>query len=175
MKQINYQYFKSPIGELILGSFDEKLCMCDWRYRKMRNRIDSRIENGLKAKFVESNDKLIEKSKHQLGEYFNYKRKIFSVPILMVGTEFQKSVWDRLIKIPYGTTLSYRQLAESISDYNSVRAVANANGANAISIIIPCHRVIASNGKLAGYAGGLNAKQKLLNIENDLFNFACNS
>ncbi len=169
MKQINYQYFESPFGELILGSFDKKLCMCDWRYRKMRDRIDNRIENGLVARFVEKNDKVLEKSRHQLNEYFNYKRKIFSIPLLMVGTEFQKNVWNGLIKIPFGETLSYLQLAENVANGNSVRAVASANGANAISIFIPCHRVICGNGKLAGYAGGLDVKDKLLNIENDLF------
>jgi len=138
----------------------------------MRSRIDNRIEKGLKAKFLEKNDEVLEKSMHQLDEYFNYKRKIFGIPLLMVGTEFQKNVWNGLIKIPFGETLSYLQLAENIANGNSVRAVASANGANAISIFIPCHRVIGSNGKLVGYAGGLDTKEKLLNIENDLFSRA---
>ncbi|MFV1976338.1 MAG: methylated-DNA--[protein]-cysteine S-methyltransferase [Candidatus Scalindua sp.] len=170
MKQINCQYFQSPFGEIVLGSFDNKLCICDWRFRKMRDRIDNRIENGLKTKFVEHNSEILEETIQQLDEYFSYKRKIFDIPLLMVGTDFQKSVWNGLLKIPFGKTSSYLELAENIANSNSIRAVASANGANAISIIIPCHRVIGSNGKLVGYAGGLKAKEKLLNLENDLFN-----
>ncbi|MCW8932328.1 MAG: methylated-DNA--[protein]-cysteine S-methyltransferase [Gammaproteobacteria bacterium] len=170
MKQIKFQYFKTSYGELILGTFDNKLCLCDWRYRKMRDTIDNRIVNGLNAKFIEKNNNVIEKTRYQLDEYFNHKRKVFSIPLLMVGTEFQKKVWDGLIKIPFGETSSYLELAENIANKNSVRAVASANGANAISILIPCHRIIGSDGSLAGYAGGLKTKEKLLNLENDLFN-----
>lgn len=170
MDQINYQYYKTSFGELILASFNERLCMCDWRYRKMRKRIDNRIEVGLKSSFVEKNDEIIEETKQQLDEYFSYKRKSFNIPILTVGTEFQKMVWDGLTRIPFGQTSSYLELAESIANTNTVRAVASANGANAISIFIPCHRVIGKDGNLTGYAGGLQTKEKLLNLESDLFN-----
>ncbi|GMR16212.1 MAG: methylated-DNA--[protein]-cysteine S-methyltransferase [Gammaproteobacteria bacterium] len=170
MKHIYYQYFKSSFGEIVLGSFDNKLCICDWRFRKMRDRIDNRIKNGLKAKFAKQNSEVLEETIQQLNEYFNYKRKIFDIPLLMVGTDFQKSVWNGLLKIPFGKTSSYLELAENVANSNSVRAVASANGANAISIIIPCHRIVGSNGKLVGYAGGLKVKEKLLSIENDLFN-----
>lgn len=169
MNQINYQYYKTSCGELILGSFNGKLCMCDWRYRKMRNAIDNRIKNGLKAEFIEQNDATLEEAKSQLEEYFNYKRTVFDIPLLMQGTEFQIKVWDGLIKIPFGKTSSYLKLAENVANANSVRAVASANGANAISIFIPCHRIIGRNGKLVGYAGGLKVKEKLLNLECDLF------
>ncbi|HIP27800.1 MAG TPA: methylated-DNA--[protein]-cysteine S-methyltransferase, partial [Sulfurovum sp.] len=90
-------------------------------------------------------------------------------PLLMVGTDFQRSVWDGLIKIPYGTTASYLELSKNIDNEKAVRAVASANGANAISILIPCHRIIGSNGDLVGYAGGLSAKKKLLELESNLF------
>ena len=170
MDQINYQYYKTSFGELILASFNERLCMCDWRYRKMRKRIDNRIEVGLKSSFVEKNDEIIEETKQQLDEYFSYKRKSFNIPILTVGTEFQKMVWDGLTRIPFGQTSSYLELAESIANTNTVRAVASANGANAISIFIPCHRVIGKDGNLTGYAGGLQTKEKLLNLESDLSN-----
>lgn len=144
--------------------------MCDWRYRKMRERIDNRIKNGLKSNYIEKNDDLIEETKLQLEEYFSYKRKSFSIPLLTVGTDFQKRVWEGLIQIPFGETWSYSILAENVATRDSVRAVASANGANAISIIIPCHRVIGNDGNLNGYAGGLKTKEKLLNLENDLFN-----
>jgi len=170
MKNINYQYFKSSFGELILGSYDGKLSICDWRYRKKRSQIDSRIEKGLSAKLYEKNDPLIENAINQLEEYFNHKRKVFSMSLLMVGTEFQKNVWNGLNGIAFGETLSYLQLAEKVASKNAIRAVANANGANAISIFIPCHRIIGSNGQLVGYAGGLDTKKKLLGIENYSFN-----
>ena len=137
MNQINIQYFKTNYGEFILGSYDGKLCMVDFRYRKMRKTVDDRIKKGLSAKFVEQDDEILQKTRVQLDEYFNMQRKKFDVPILMVGTDFQKSVWEVLLKVPYGTTSTYLQLAKDIGNEKAVRAVANANGANAIGIIIP--------------------------------------
>lgn len=169
MKSIHFQYYPSPFGELILGSFEDKLCLCDWRYRKGRRAIDSRLQNGLKALMIEKNSALLTKTKEQLNEYFNGKRQTFDIPVLTVGTDFQKSVWQALIGVPFGNTSTYLKLAETINNKTAIRAVANANGANALSIIIPCHRIIGSNGKMVGYAGGLPAKQKLLSLENDMF------
>lgn len=165
MNQINIQYYKAKVGEFILGSFDSKLCMLDWKYRKMRTTIDDRIRNGLKAEYVEDGDEIIEKTIEQLDEYLRGDRNKFDIPLLMVGTKFQKNVWNALMKIPYGLTSTYLQLAENINSKKAVRAVAGANGANAISVIIPCHRVIGSNGELVGYAGGLPVKKRLLELE----------
>jgi len=165
MNHIHYQYVKSPCGELILASYDEKLCMCDWRYRSMRDRIDRRIKHGLNARFLEKNNQLIEHAIDQLDAYFNAKRKVFDIPLLVVGTAFQENVWRGLSRIPFGETTNYLQLAENIGCKKSVRAVASAIGANALSIMIPCHRVIGSNGQLIGYAGGLDVKKKLLDLE----------
>ncbi len=170
MSYINIQYFNTPYGELILGSHNKQLCLCDWRYRNKRDSINLRLKNGLNAEFIEKDDIVLKEAKKQLNEYFSHKRKIFDIPLLMVGTTFQKKVWNSLLKIPFGKTSSYLQLAENIGDKNAVRAVASANGANAISIIIPCHRIIGSNGKLVGYAGGLKTKADLLGLEFDLFN-----
>ena len=169
MKSIHFQYYPSPFGELILGSFEDKLCLCDWRYRKGRRAIDSRLQNGLKALMIEKNSAVLTKTKEQLNEYFNGKRQTFDIPVLTVGTDFQKSVWQALIDVPFGNTSTYLKLAETINNKTAIRAVANANGANALSIIIPCHRIIGSNGKMVDYAGGLPAKQKLLSLENDMF------
>jgi len=169
MNQINIQYFKTNYGEFILGSYDGKLCMVDFRYRKMRKTVDDRIKKGLSAKFVEQDDEILQKTRVQLDEYFNMQRKKFDVPILMVGTDFQKSVWEVLLKVPYGTTSTYLQLAKDIGNEKAVRAVANANGANAIGIIIPCHRIIGTDGALTGYAGGLPLKKRLLELERNLF------
>jgi len=174
MNQINIQYYKTKVGEFILGSFDSKLCMLDWRYRRMRTTIDNRIRNGLKAEYVENGDELIDKAIEQLDEYLHGDRSRFDIPLLMAGTEFQKSVWNALIKVPYGHTSTYLQLAENVNNKKAVRAVASANGANAISLIIPCHRIIGSNGDLVGYAGGLPVKKRLLELEksgNEQYNF----
>ena len=165
MIQIAIQYLKTPYGELVLGSFDEKLCLCDWRNGKTRQTIDNRLRKGLRAVFAENKSKVLDMTTQQLQEYFEGKRRQFDVPLLMVGTSFQKSVWNELRQVSYGQTLSYLQLAEKVGNKNAVRAVANANGANAISILIPCHRIIGSNGKLVGYAGGLETKKKLLILE----------
>ena len=169
MKQINIKYYKSPVGEILLGSYDGKLCLADWRYRKMRTAIDSRVQKALQAEYMEESSEVIEETIRQLGEYFTHKRKVFDIPLLMLGTDFQKSVWEGLITIPYGKTASYLELAKNIGNEKAVRAVASANGANAISILIPCHRVIGSDGSLTGYAGGLDVKRKLLEIESNLF------
>jgi len=101
----------------------------------------------------------------QLDEYFKGKRREFSVKLLPEGTDFQKKVWNELIKIPFGETLSYKDMASSIGNIKAVRAVGNANGKNKIGIIIPCHRVIGNNGKLVGYGGGLWRKEWLLKHE----------
>jgi methylated-DNA-[protein]-cysteine S-methyltransferase len=169
MGLIKIQYFDSLYGELVLGSYDGKLCLCDWRYRKKRASIDSRIKAGLKAEFTEQDDIVMQDARRQLNEYFNHKRKTFDIPLLTVGSVFQKNVWNCLLKIPFGKTASYSQLAEDAGNRKAVRAVASANGANALSIFIPCHRIIGSNGDLAGYAGGIKVKANLLSLECDLF------
>ena len=113
----------------------------------------------------ENNDETINNAIEQLDEYLRGDRTNFNIPLLMVGTEFQKSVWSALLKVPYGLTSTYLQLAENVNNKKAVRAVASANGANAISLIIPCHRIIGSNGELVGYAGGLPVKKRLLELE----------
>lgn len=102
---------------------------------------------------------------YQLKEYFNGERKHFSIKLNPQGTEFQKRVWEELQIIPYGKTLSYLELSKQLGDLKAIRAVANANGKNPLWIIVPCHRVIGSDGSLTGYAGGLHRKQWLLEHE----------
>ena len=125
----------------------------------------------LSVKFVNHNfienkeNKIIRQTIKQLDEYFRGKRKKFELPLNPKGTEFQKKVWLQLMKIPYGKTATYKDIATLIGNSNASRAVGNANNKNPIAIIIPCHRVIGSNNKLTGYAGGLDKKEKLLNLE----------
>ncbi len=162
---INIEYFKTPYGELMIGDFQDKLCLCDWRYRKMRSKIDQRITAFLKSKYIEKNTPLIEDVKTQLREYFQRKRTSFDIPLLFAGSDFQIKVWQTLQQIPYGKTISYLELSKKSGNEKASRAVAAANGANAISIIVPCHRVVGSKGELTGYAGGLSAKKRLLLLE----------
>lgn len=165
---IQIQYYQSPCGELILGSYKGKLCLCDWQNEERRKVIDERIQKGLQAQYIEKESETIANAITQLDEYFNHGRKAFDIPLLFIGTDFQKSVWDELLNIPYGTTVSYAGLSERLGNPKAIRAVAAANGANAISIIVPCHRVIGSNQKLTGYAGGLPAKKLLLELESPM-------
>ncbi len=168
MAKIIIKYIKTPVGELILGSFNNQLCVADWRYRKMRSAIDSRIKNGLNSDFEIGISEVVEETEQQLIQYFDGLRTSFEIPLLMVGTDFQKQVWNALMQIPYGKTETYLGLSKSLENEKAIRAVASANGANAISIIVPCHRIIGSNGDLVGYAGGLPAKKKLLELENPI-------
>ena len=163
--QISIQYFETPFGELVLGAFQENLCLCDWRFRRQRELIDKRIKYYFKSEFVEEENQILTETKNQLSEYFNSQRIKFDLPIGLAGTDFQKSVWNELMNIPFGKTESYLSLSKKLGNSLAIRAVASANGANAISIIVPCHRIIGSNNELIGYAGGLEAKRKLLELE----------
>lgn len=167
-EQISFQYFKSPVGELKIGTFKNKLCICDWRYRKQRNKIDQRISRFLDSAWIENSNSLIEETLAQLMQYFKKERTEFELPFLLAGTEFQKQVWNQLMRIPFGKTLSYAKLADQMNNPLGIRAIASANGANAISILIPCHRIIGSDGSLVGYAGGIPAKKQLLQLEGAL-------
>ncbi len=162
---IEIQHYQSPCGSLILGSYEDKLCLCDWKFRARREMIDSRIQKGLNAEYEEKSSDIIIRTITQLEEYFAKKRKEFDLPLLFVGTGFQKEVWDTLLMVPFGKTETYGGLSKRMNNPNAVRAVAAANGANAISIIVPCHRIIGNNNQLTGYAGGLPAKKKLLELE----------
>lgn len=165
MKKIITCHYLSPAGELILGSYGSKLCLCDWATEKRRERIDRRIAKALNAVFTEGESEITEKATTQLNEYFAHQRTSFDIPLLFAGSDFQKQVWNKLLDISYGQTMSYGEMARQLGCPTAVRAVANANGANAISIIVPCHRIIGSNHQLTGYAGGLDAKRMLLDLE----------
>ncbi len=157
--------FSSPCGELLLGEYDGRLCLCDWRYRRNREAVDRRIKRIVNSDYRVGDSHLLQLAVTQLDEYFVGERECFSVPLYLAGTEFQQQVWRALQTIPFGEKVSYLQLAESLGNRKGIRAVASANGANALSLFIPCHRVVGSDGSLTGYAGGLKAKQFLLDLE----------
>jgi methylated-DNA-[protein]-cysteine S-methyltransferase len=165
LKKIVIRHYASPAGDLILGSLDGSLCLCDWDIEKRRERIDRRLEKTFSAQMMLGESEVTDKAMTQLEEYFSHQRTSFDIQLLFAGTDFQKRVWRQLLEIPYGDTLSYGELACKMGCPSSVRAVANANGANAISIFVPCHRIIGSNYQLVGYGGGIEAKRCLLELE----------
>lgn len=165
MNEIVYvDTWKSPFGELKLAAAEDKLYMCDWLYRRMRTSIDQRIFSAFKD-VVDERNEVIDRTISQLEEYSKNLRQSFDIPLGFIGTEFQKTVWNALLDIPYGKTMSYAQLSGKLNNPEAIRAVASANGANAISILVPCHRIIGSGGDLIGYAGGLSIKKRLLQLE----------
>lgn len=152
---MNFGYFNSPIGKIRIEEENEYITAVYF----VNENIDSNIESGC------INDS-IAICKEQLQEYFDGIRKKFDLKIKFLnGTEFQKNVWNELRKIPYGKTISYKEMAEKINNPKACRAIGNANNKNPICIIIPCHRVIGSNGKMVGYAEGIDKKEFLLKLE----------
>jgi len=137
------------IGPLYLVASEEALYGVHWKKQSSPMGTNSILQQTVK----------------ELEEYFSGKRKLFEIPLSAQGTAFQKKVWSQLSKIPYGKTCSYRDIATRIQNEKAVRAVGTANGRNPISIIVPCHRVIAADGTLGGYAGGLKIKTILLELE----------
>ena len=167
-KFINIQHYFSLCGELVLASYADNLCLCDWSDNPCAERNKRRLERYLNASFKTETSSVLEEAKRQLDEYFAGNRKAFTIPLLLVGTVYQQQVWNELLNIPYGATTSYKEIAQNIGKPKAVRAVAGAIGANGISILIPCHRVIGSDKSLTGYAGGLEAKKILLQIETQI-------
>jgi len=167
MQQINIQYYNSPCGELILASVGDELCLCDWNEKPCAERNKLRLARYMNADFKIETSSVLELARQQLDEYFLGIRRSFEIPLHPVGTDFQRKVWNALLDIPYGETRSYKEIAQSIGNPNCVRAVAGAIGANGISILIPCHRIIGSNRSLTGFAGGLEAKRILLELETE--------
>ena len=165
MEVIKISHYRSQVGEMLLGSYGEKICICDWKINPRRGVIDRRISRNLNAIYDEGMSDVMIDTVKQLDEYFAGKRREFSIPLVFTGSPFQCGVWSELMKIPYGTTMSFAELAKRINNPKAVRAVASANATNPISILVPCHRVIGSNHKLTGYGGGLDVKQQLLDLE----------
>ena len=155
-KSTYYCYMDSPVGQLLLAGSLDTLKVIGF-------------SSGSKARGADPAwkqwDEPFTKTRLQLREYFEGSRKHFDMPLDPQGTEFQLSVLNQLLQIPYGETRSYKDIAQAIGSVNSVRAVGNANGSNPLPIVIPCHRVVGSDGSLTGFGGGLDAKRYLLELE----------
>ena len=164
-KIIDLKRIETPIGTMYAAATAEGICMLEFTDRKMLETEFKDLAKSLNAIIIQGENPHFITLEKELAEYFLGKRTEFTVPLSPVGTDFQKSVWKVLMKIPYGETWNYKKQSEVFGDAKKVRAVANANGMNKISILIPCHRVIGSNGTLTGYGGGIWRKQKLLELE----------
>jgi len=156
---------ETPLGEMIAGATDEGICLLEFNDRKKLPTEYKDLARLLNTTLEEGDNKHLKVLKRQLKEYFNGKRKEFSIPLLFPGTLFQQAVWKELMKIEYGTTRSYLEQSLALNQPDAIRAVANANGMNRIAIIIPCHRVIGTNGRMTGYGGGIHRKKWLLDHE----------
>ncbi|MGD9699948.1 MULTISPECIES: methylated-DNA--[protein]-cysteine S-methyltransferase [unclassified Acinetobacter] len=159
--KLSFMQMASPVGSLKLVANDTALVAVVWEN-----------ENPKRLRLAELTEQIdhpiLLETQKQLTEYFAGTRQQFDLPLDFEGTEFQKKVWQALLSIPFGETRSYRDIAEQVGNVKAVRAVGAANGKNPISIIAPCHRVVGANGKLVGFAGGLDNKEILLKLESSL-------
>ncbi len=156
---------ETPLGEMKAAATREGICMLEFIDRKEVDSVLEEIGKLLGMEIKAGSNRHLRVLKKQLKEYFRGKRKEFTLPLIHYGTDFQKEVWHSLLRIPYGKTISYIAQAEQLSNRSAVRAVAHANGSNRIAILIPCHRVIGSDGDLVGYGGGLERKRWLIDHE----------
>lgn len=159
---------ETPIGEMDILAIDRGICLLEFDVRTDLEEEKNTLAEHFKAIIRTGENQHTLELKKQLIEYFAKKRQVFSVPTVLTGTDFQIKVWNELKKIQYGTTRTYKEQALLLGDIKAIRAVASANGSNKIAIVIPCHRVIGSDGKLTGYAGGIDKKRFLLNHERHL-------
>ncbi|VAW39634.1 Methylated-DNA--protein-cysteine methyltransferase [hydrothermal vent metagenome] len=162
---VNVLRFSSPIGSIVACATEKGVCFLGFIGQKRIEKQFTEIQTQCNAIILPGKNRHLSKVKREISEYFAGSRKIFSAALDIIGTDFRKKVWAELLNIPYGKTVSYKEQAIAMNNIKAIRAVASANGANKIAIIIPCHRVIGSNGSLTGYAGGLHKKSWLLNFE----------
>lgn len=156
MKTLFYYEYEVPIGRIVIAEEGGAITFIEFG----KESIPQIVEGG-----AERETSIIGEAYRQLKEYFSGSRKTFDLPLAPKGTDFQQSAWQALLTIPYGETRSYKEIAEQIGNPKACRAVGMANNRNPISIVVPCHRVIGSNGSLVGYGGGLDIKKQLLDLE----------
>jgi len=156
---------QTPLGPMVVGATEEALCLLEFADRRMLETQLKRIRGRMNAVIVPGETEITRLVAEEIAAYFAGELRAFTVPLVTPGTPFQETVWAALQTIPYGVTRSYSQLAKHIGRAKAVRAVANANGANRMAIIIPCHRVVGVDGALMGYGGGLWRKRWLLELE----------
>jgi AraC family transcriptional regulator of adaptative response/methylated-DNA-[protein]-cysteine methyltransferase len=159
------KWIRSPLGPLVAGATDKGVCLLEFTDRRSCENQFNAVKRRIGGSLVPGSNAHLTLLERELNAYFSGSLREFKTPLLYPGTEFQKRVWTRLLRIPYGKTMFYEQMAEEIGSPAAVRAVGRANGMNRIAILIPCHRVVAKDGTLCGYGGGLARKQFLLDLE----------
>jgi AraC family transcriptional regulator of adaptative response/methylated-DNA-[protein]-cysteine methyltransferase len=155
----------TPLGPMLIGATDEDLVILEFVDRRQLPAQIRRIGERLGAVFVPDTNPVTELVSGQLAEYFEGARRAFDLPLQPVGSDFERQVWEALLEIPYGETRSYAEIAARVGRPAAVRAVGRANGMNALAIVVPCHRVVGSDGRLVGYGGGVWRKERLLELE----------
>jgi len=165
MEIIHQKNISTPLGEMIACAVDQGICLLEFTDRKNIEKQLKALSKALDSEIVEKEHPHFVQLENELKEYFDGQRSHFEVPIFTTGTEFQEKVWQLLREIPMGEIRTYKHQSEILGNPKAIRAVGTANGINKIAILIPCHRVIGSNGELVGYAGGIWRKQKLLELE----------
>jgi len=163
-RPVTLTMIETPIGPMLAGATDDAVVLCDFAERPMIAAQVASVRRRI-GPTTEGSSPLLGRLAGQLDEYFAGARRDFDLPIDMPGSAFQERVWNELRRIPYGATISYRELAERVDAGAAYRAVGRANGSNRVAVIVPCHRVVAANGGLGGYGGGLPAKRTLLELE----------
>jgi AraC family transcriptional regulator of adaptative response/methylated-DNA-[protein]-cysteine methyltransferase len=162
---ITLAWIESPLGPLIAGATRDRLVLLEFTERRMLESQFLALRRHFRCPLVPGENDLLARLRSELADYFAGKNRSFSVPVEYPGTEFQQRVWKALMKIPYGRTVTYRDLAEQVGSMRAYRAVGRANGMNRIAIVVPCHRVVHEGGAVGGYGGGVWRKQALLEME----------
>lgn len=158
------QKYQAPCGTLLLGAWGDCLCLCEWEVAQAR-RSYKRISHALGAEYRVGMSLALQAAIRELDDYFAGRCRIFRIPFLAIGTSFQKAVWQALMTVPYGKTATYSDIAMAINCPRSVRAVATAIRDNALSVVIPCHRIVPRQKGIGNYSGGMQAKAWLLEHE----------
>lgn len=158
-------WINSPLGPLVAGANSQGVCLLEFSDRRMLETQMKTLRRLFQVPIVPGNNEHLKQLQHELKDYFAGRLKRFTIPLVYPGTPFQNKVWNELLKIPYGKTISYQQLAHAVDSPKAVRAAGTANGKNRLAILIPCHRVVNKNGNLGGYGGGLRRKEFLLQLE----------
>lgn len=162
---IHTQCYHSPCGTLLLASYQDQLCLCDWEQSPKFLRHKTQLLQVLRAPFDDTPSPVTEAAAAQLDAYFAHRLTAFSLPLRLLGTPFQRQVWEALRQIHYGETVTYGLLAKRIGHPRSARPVGSAVGCNPLSLFLPCHRVVGATATQGGYAGGIAAKRYLLTWE----------
>ena len=165
MHKLAYQIIASPVGDLIIGASEAGCCLVEYTDRGSLDAVKKRIERRYKGVLVESENALLSFVRNELDQFFAGHLRIFTFPLDLKGSAFERKVWDTLLAIPFGQTTTYGNVAQSVGKPLAARAVGRANGANPLAIVVPCHRVIQKDGGMRGYGGGIWRKEALLKLE----------